>query len=281
MNNQLLNLATAIQNKIHQLHVDNFSEIDKDILLEDLRTLYKLAQQIEVVQKKQAVNAGFNDKAAIENEESLTHIANTHIESKKQEVEKTKVSFNVEAKEDTSPSSELNEVPLEDLIASIRQELNAEKQQSNVEKEKNLTYGVELNLPNTQLIENNQQAIHSKDQNIGIGGNVAPSLNEVFTREEPTLNERSSSSPVKELHNLIASKTSVSTLLDFNSRILLTKELFNGNSEYCNNFIAQLERCKTLDEAKTLVNTNALSKGWKAENEAVKLLVNLVRKVFA
>lgn len=285
MNNQLLNLATAIQSKIQQLKADSFSEIDKDVLLEDLRNLYRLAQKIEISPKEDVEKAPNKTNATIENTEIPTQFTSTFMESKPAEAEKEKFNFNVEMKEDTSPSTELNEVPLEDLIASIRQELHAEKQQEEVEKEKNLQLDEPNTTDNLHLTQttNEQKSplVHTKDQPAGIGGNMAPSLNEVFVREEISLNERASSSPVKELHNFISSKTSISSMLDFNSRILLSKELFSGNTESCNTFIAQLERCGSLDEAKSLVNTNALSKGWKAENEAVKMLVHVVRKVFA
>lgn len=283
MNNQLLNLATAIQSKIQQLKADSFSEIDKDILLEDLRNLYRLAQKIEILPKADVEKSPIKTNAAIENTDTPTQISNTFIESKPAEAEKKKFNFNVEMQEDTSPSSELNEVPLEDLIASIRQELHAEKEQ--VKTEKNIQLEEPNPIDDFQLKhtakEEKSPLTNIKDQPAGIVGNMAPSLNEVFVREELSLNERASSSPVKELHNFISSKTSISSMLDFNSRILLTKELFNGSTETCNTFIAQLERCGSLDEAKSLVNTNALSKGWKAENEAVKILVNLVRKVFS
>ena len=290
MNNQLIILAKAIQIRILQLQESNFEAIDKDILLEDIRNLYRLAQQIELQTASVTVEPLPIPTAAVSNPVvTETIIPNTTTAEKEKEAEKEQFNFAIGMQEDTSPSAELNEVPLEELVASIQNELReAQQKREAAQKEKEALEALVNEVRqenafnfNLNMQDNDAATAQRHEETLGIGGNTAPSLNEAFAKEEISLNETISSSPVKELHNLISSKTSFSSLLDFNNRILFTRELFNGNSELCNAFMAQLERCTSLEEAKSLVNTNALSKGWRGDNEAVKVLVGLVRQFFA
>ncbi|MCS6819406.1 MAG: hypothetical protein NZ522_05590, partial [Chitinophagales bacterium] len=106
------------------------------------------------------------------------------------------------------------------------------------------------------------------------------SLNEIFAKPQISINDKLTP-PEKELHQVISGKVLFSERLDFNSRIRFMNELFGGNTEQCNAFIEQINRCRSLEEAKSVVNSTALTKGWKAENETVQILVHLVRSVFS
>jgi hypothetical protein len=287
MNQQLIALAASIQQQIEQLTSNPFSELDKDILLEDLRQLYRMIREVEPNIQHTEKKSSF-EQISPQAQLSPIHSSkeNRSDETHENQEDKKSIEFSIGIEQDTSPSVE-NSVPIEKIISDILREQHSPTPPTNVvsqtpSSDQSSVKEMARNALEIEdsLLNNKENLRESKEDPIRMGVNPAPSLNEVFSKQEISINERAVSAPVKELHQLIAEKSSVSSLLDFNSRILLTRELFNGNSESCHIFLKELEKCKNLDAAKSLVNTTALRKGWKSDNEAVKILVSLVRKVY-
>jgi hypothetical protein len=268
-------LAFSIATRLSQSEDKQLSSLEKDILLEDLRNLYKeilnsdasasvvkevpVEKKAEPIQPKQEVVQVF----------SIGEVTPpSSVEVQKVEAEKfsTEPIVSIE-KEETKPIAEI----------SLAEETNP----TFVEEEKEIESLQQLN--HDVLISEEKEPEHKNTftASVGIGGepeSFSGSINEVFKREENSINSQATNA-VRELHSVVAS-SSFSGMLDLNKRILFTKELFNDNSESFNLFVQQLEKSKGLDDAKSLVNTTALSKQWKLENDAVRLLVSLVRQHF-
>lgn len=286
MNNRIIFLAETIQNKIKQLQSTAFTAIDKDILLEDVREFYRLLQQVEV---KSSVS---------------TLQSNVEIESNivKQQTISTKDVLEDEQAITTSESNmnktecelhEKEENSLEKLVASLQKELEEVKRNEReiIEAKVSEVHEQTVTLQVEHVIEEEKSNLDIKEDKPDFLSTsveesqtfiTGSSLNDSFSVNQATsLNQKSVSEPVKELHNLISSTSVFSSVVDFNNRILFTQELFNGDSQMCSTFLEQIESCKTLEEAKTIVNTHALTKGWKGDNDAVKSLVKLVRQFYS
>ena len=275
MNINITKLAFSIATRLSQSEDKQLPAIDKDILLEDLRNLYKailnadnstqvtkelaVEKTVEVVQPKEEVVQVF----------SIGQVdVPTVIETEEKFVGQQTIEPQIAVeKEVVQPIAEIS------LAEEIPPIIIEEKRAS--ESLQRLNHDVLISE------EKEPEAKNTFTASVGIGGEpgtFSGSINEVFKRQENSINSQATNA-VRELHSVVAS-SSFSGMLDLNKRILFTRELFNDNSDSFNLFVQQLEKSKGLEEAKSLVNTTALSKQWKLENDAVRLLVSLVRQHF-
>lgn len=299
MNNQLINLAEAIQKQIKQSQIAPLSVIEKDILLQDIRDLYRLITDentamfsLHTLPKEQAA-AGISPdnnskKAAAPPEEDnaintqLNDVAiDDLVEDIQKELQETKQEKELPATEEKKEEliSQTAEITVETIASSIitqESKVVTTEESHHLEEKTTITEEV-INFNATE----EKEAVTYEQNTFASQNN--PSLNDSFGKaeESASINQKTPTASTQELHNFIAHQTSFSALLDFNSRVLFTRELFKGDTDSCNTFIAQLERCHSLDEAKTLVNSNALAKGWKGDNEGVKSLIKLVRQFYS
>ncbi|MBX2908112.1 MAG: hypothetical protein KF706_00660 [Chitinophagales bacterium] len=286
MNNRIIFLIEAIKTKIQALQSSTFSTIDKDILLEDVRELYRLLQEVEPDKTTSLSNNA---------EEREDFVQQKTVATNETLVEKEGVAATVATavNEAEIVQQEAKENSLEELVASLQKELEeAKKNEQETIKANVGEVQEQVEIPqmetlaeektNTEKIENSNSYFLNTAEEDTKNVVVGSSLNDSFSSNHATsLNQKAVVEPVKELHNLISSTSSFSSIIDFNNRILFTQELFNGDSQICSAFISQLENCGSLEEAKTAVNTHALTKGWKGDNEAVKTLVKLVRQFYS
>jgi len=268
-------LAFSIATRLSQSEDKPLSAIDKDILLEDLRNLYKeiltadtstpVANEVvatipvETVQPKQEVVQVFSIGKV-----DIPPVIETEAEETVEQIAEPQI---VVEKEVAQPIDEIS--------------LAEEKAPAFIEEKKEPVSLQRLNHDVLISEEKEPEQKNTFSASVGIGGESEPysgSINEVFKREENSINSQAANA-VRELHSVVAS-SSFSGMLDLNKRILFTRELFNDNSDSFNSFVQQLEKSKGLEEAKSLVNTTALAKQWKLENDAVRLLVSLVRQHF-
>ncbi len=266
MNNQTIQLAKSIAIRISTTAVESLSEIDKDILLEDIRILYKTVKAHDATSDEVSVSA-----ASVQNVMARVQSENSNLLAEENAERKVEVQQPEPEAEPVTP--EAPQVPLAEVV--LREPETKVPDVAEPEKE-------ELIVPSITVAEEKAPEPERKfAASVGIGGEVEPStasINEAFRKDDASINTMATN-VVRELHAVVAS-SSFSGLLDLNKRILFTKELFNENSESFNAFVQQMERCKSLEEAKSAVNTTALTKGWKTENDAVRLLVGLVRQHF-
>lgn len=286
MNNRIIFLIEAIQGKIQTLQSSTFSTIDKDILLEDVRELYRLLQEVEV---KKVASSSSDDIKTKTDFFPQKVIAGNEILDEKNKVAAAEAAVN----EAEIVQHNAKENSLEELVASLQKELEeAKNNERETIKAKTSEVQEQVVMPqveelaeekvNTEEIKNSNSYFLNSTVEDAESVVVGSSLNDSFSSNHTTsLNQKVVVEPVKELHNLISSTSSFSSIIDFNNRILFTQELFNGDSQTCSAFISQLENCGSLEEAKTIVNTHALTKGWKGDNEAVKTLVKLVRQFYS
>lgn len=257
MINESAQLAKAIALKLAEAQFLALSAIEKDILLEDIRQLYR---HVSALNTNAAVSnntvTGTTTPAAVVTETIVEPVVEKEVAPPP--VVKTPVEELIEI-----PTPVVDVMPVQTTEAAVlKEELK-----------------VEYHAP---VVE---QAVAAEDEHFSIPTAVteapameAVSLNEVFKREENSINNMVAGG-ARELHRVV-STTTFSGLLDLNKRILFTRELFNENTDAFNAFVQQLERCGSLTDAKSVVNTTALSKQWKLEHEAVRELVALVRQYF-
>jgi hypothetical protein len=275
VNINITKMAFSIATKLSQSEDRPLAAIEKDILLEEIRSLYKAI-----------LESPESDKVARET------VVQKIVESY-QPQQYTEPEPNYKAVEGVSVVHANVEAVVEKVFEPqvlVEDEVTLPNSEISVTEEKENSVVDEKREPDT-LQQLNHEVLLSEDQttppqntftaSVGIGGESvvsSGSINEVFKREENTINSQASN-VVRELHSVVAS-SSFSGMLDLNKRILFTKELFANNSEAFTAFVQQLEKSKGLEEAKSLVNTTALAKQWKLENDAVRQLVSLVRQHF-
>lgn len=247
-------LASRINEYSKQLAAGTISEIERDILLADLRALYLLAK-------------GDVTTPVITVRESAT------------------VSEQVLPVEEIKPVIERNtpvvEAPVKPVIEFIKEEPIVEKVLDAPKMEVNpVAEQVVVPVKKTEEpIQLETRRIHYHEGS-PVRGPKPSSLNEVFTGEERSLNAMAGGDKKRALNDLIAG-TDLNSLLDLNRKHVLTNELFDGDSQAFQAAIRRINESPTIEVAFEYIKTDLLPKyQWKGDMQSAKLFDKLVRQKF-
>ena len=106
------------------------------------------------------------------------------------------------------------------------------------------------------------------------------SLNEVFGKEERSLNEKLTTEKKPALNDH-ASRKDLKSLIDLNKQFVLTNELFKGDSAAFNTAIHEINNAPTIEVAFEYIKTDLLPKyKWSGESQSTRLFDKLVRQKF-
>ncbi len=240
-------LADRIREYSKQLSEGTLSELERDILLSDLRELYILAKG-EVASTKTTVR------------EAITvSIPVVPAEEKQMVVEKPEP---------------VAEIPARPVIEFIKEERVIEELQQAPK--------VEVETPVKKAEEPIQletRRIHYHEGS-PVRGPKPSSLNEVFTGEERSLNAMAGGDKKRALNDRIAG-TDLNSLLDLNRKHVLTNELFGGDSLAFQTAIRRINESPTIEAAFEYIKTDLLPKyQWKGDMQSAKLFDKLVRQKF-
>jgi hypothetical protein len=107
------------------------------------------------------------------------------------------------------------------------------------------------------------------------------SLNEIFAGEEKSLNSRLSGGDKRPVINDHAGRKDLQSLIDFNKQYLLTNELFKGDSLAFQTAISRINEAATIEAAFEYIKTDLLPKyQWNGEMQSTRLFDKLVRQKF-
>jgi hypothetical protein len=107
------------------------------------------------------------------------------------------------------------------------------------------------------------------------------SLNEIFSGEERSLNQRASAGDKRPALNDQAGRKDLKSLIDFNKQYVLTNELFKGDSQAFQTAVKHINDAPTIEAAFEYIKTDLLPKyQWNGEMQSTRLFDKLVRQKF-
>ena len=221
------------------------SEIDRDVLLDDLRRLYLLAKSNPEPMNKVTITA---PPAAVVETPLVTPI--------------------IIKEEIAAPLIEKTPV-VEDIPVIIQKTEPIKEVIVPKEEPKIVTAPVEKDpLPFIEFVK--EEAVKTK----------ASSLNEVYAGEELSLNDRLSGDKRTALNDNIGRKD-LKGMIDFNKQYILTNELFKGDNQAFQTAIARINDAPTIEAAFEYIKTDLLPKyQWSADMQSARLFDKLVRQKF-
>ncbi|MBS1683753.1 MAG: hypothetical protein JSS76_03310 [Bacteroidetes bacterium] len=251
-------VADRINEYSKQLAEGTLSEIERDILLADLRALYLLAKGDVTVPHTMS-------REPINDVESVPVVS-------------------VPVIEDVAPVVERVEpvlAPVKPVIEFINDEPIIKKEQEAPKPEvKPIVEVIEAPVKKEEeAIKLETRRIHYHEGS-PVRGPRPSSLNEVFTGEERSLNTIAGGEKKRALNDRIAG-TDLNSLLDLNRKHVLTAELFGGDSQAFQTAIRRINESLTIEAAFEYIKTDLLPKyQWKGDMQSAKLFDKLVRQKF-
>jgi hypothetical protein len=244
-------IVTRISENIRLLSEGNISEIDRDILLSDLRSLYLVAKGVT--------------PAAQITEQPSTVLDTVTVQP-------------IEVEEDVfipiaPPVTE--QKPIEHTPAVEHKPIIEEKpvvQEPVVEKIETVQPAVQ-HIPEPPLVKEFVQKEEIKSK-------PATSLNEVYGGDGRSLNERLGGDKKTALNDQAGSKD-LKSMIDFNKQYVLTNELFKGDSQAFQTAISRINEAPNIEAAFEYIKTELLPKyRWSGEMQSARLFDKLVRQKF-
>ena len=219
------------------------SEIDRDILLADLRELYTLAKDTTTTTVVKKVETQEVAKEVVKEIPEVPVVkAETHIQ----------------------PPRTLSEPILIPVLEEV------EIVVPTVHKTEVLEAPVEIVTKRIHYHEGSP-----------VRGPKTGSLNEVFVGEEKSINTLLSGSDKKKALNDALSGKDLKSLIDLNKQHVLTRELFDGDAAAFQTAISHINSCATIEAAFEYIKTTLMPKyQWNSELQSTRLFDKLVRQKF-
>ena len=237
----------------------NISEMDRDILLDDLRSFYLYAK---------------GTTATVQNviiEQPQTIIAETQVIIPVVEKE-VYVAPIVEV---IRPLQEVTVLPIMEQKPIIVNDIMVEKEVLKTEiKEEPKPEPVKITAPVERQPERVIEFVQEESKTKG------SSLNEVFAGEERSLNDRLSGDKKSVLNDHVGRKD-LKGMIDFNKQYILTNELFKGDSQAFQTAISRINEAPNIEAAFEYIKTDLLPVyKWNGEMQSARLFDKLVRQKF-
>jgi hypothetical protein len=241
-------IIARINENVRLLSDDTISEIDHDILLNDLRQLYSLVKAISPVKS-------WDDK--YEGPAKLPSIRSAR--------EKIVIGHAEDTPAAAEKSTAINEEPAiekplfaDTKIADAADALDVIEQADPVQAPAPVT-------------------IAEKEKT-----DKPASLNEVFAGEERSLNSRLSSGSSKPaLNDKHLGGKDLKSMIDFNKQYILTNELFKGDSNAFQTAISRINNAPNIEAAFEYIKTDLMPVyKWNGEMQSARLFDKLVRQKF-
>lgn len=221
------------------------SEIDRDVLLDDLRRLYLIAKG---------------------NNEPVQKMTTTAAPATTAE---TPVITPVIIKEEAAVPAIDKAAVIEEMQVTIQKEELV--QEVVIPKEEVKTVATPIEKETKPVIE------FVKEEVVKV---KASSLNEVYAGEELSLNDRLSGDKRTALNDNIG-RRDLKGMIDFNKQYILTNELFKGHSHAFQTAIGRINDAPTIEAAFEYIKTDLLPKyQWSADMQSARLFDKLVRQKF-
>lgn len=244
-------IVSRINENSRLLTNGRISEIERDILLEDLRSLYLLAKgSVPVTQAiiEQPKATPVETKPVVPIYEEISEVIHIPVVEHKPVAE-----FVIEQK----PA--MIETPVEIPEPAV------DKKEP-----------VQLTMQITPDPPRIQEFVQKEE----VKAKPAASLNDVYAGEERSLNERLSGDKRPALNDRAGLKD-LKSMIDFNKQYVLTNELFKGDGQAFQTAISRINEAPTIEAAFEYIKTDLLPKyKWSGEMQSARLFDKLVRQKF-
>lgn len=248
--NSIKDLLNEINNDISNFENGDISAIEKDILLDKIKYLYRVTADINLSEKsnktiesEDAVNGTANSNSEtvkdISNKTEISEKKTTSIENESKNNDKQKSKGNTKDKDVDKPEQKPDTKENEDPQKIAKEEEKSEE--TNIKKPIQKILGEEL----------------QKDRT---------SLNELFTRG----NDVSDSIVLTPLSDIKAG-------IGLGDRFLYIRELFDGSNDKFEDTINKLNKMQSIDEAVSFLKANF---DWDISSLTVKTFLNVVKRKF-
>lgn len=254
---EIASKINEIDELLCQLNIENFSTIDKDLLLDKIRSLYEKVLLLKI--EKSNVNS-------VKKEELVTKTAPVIKEEKAVEKPIVKTVPKTAAPElfektETKPEPVIEEKKAVDDYPTLFEIETSPQPIEIITKEPVIT--------NPEKVEKNSPVSASKTISDQYQQNNSQTVSDLMSKShnEKDISSKLQLKPIKNLKSAIS----------INDRIMFTKELFENNAASYNEMIDKINGMNNLNEAIEQLSTKI---DIKDESETVKKIVELVHRRF-
>ncbi len=252
--NKIKNKIKKITSDIDRIERMGVSKIDVDILLEDIRGIYKSAIQLEDISEEKS-----------DREEKIEIKPSADIPDKDiEQEEKETVQDKADIKPQPEDKTEKEEQEIETGISSQTDQTisyagTGSPEQIGIKKEKQEG-------KQSKLFENNNNHEVKKVLGEQLATNKK-SLNEKFARFTDDVSDRANLSPLEDIKSGIG----------LGDRFLYIRELFGGSNDLFEETIKKLNEMDSMDKALQYLDENF---NWNAESPTVITFLNVVKRKY-
>jgi hypothetical protein len=266
-------IVSRINENTKLLSEGQISDIERDILLADLRELYTLAKGQATIWKPIAPAAPeIKAPLAPTVEKVETPIIKEPIVKSPEEV---KPPLEEKRESPVEAISAITEPVITGVVEEVKEDLPVMQKKEAVTEAKD-----EAPL----FIEKKEEIVSNRihyDQGVPVRGPKVSSLNEVFSGTDKSINAVSGSGEKKRELNDRASHRDLKSLIDLNKQHVLTSELFKGDSAAFQSAISHINDSPTIEGAFEYIKTELLPKyKWNGDMQSARLFDKLVRQKF-
>ena len=255
-------IVSRINENSRLLSDGRISEIERDILLEDLRSLYLLAKGSAPIHVKQVVVE--LPKVVVPEIQPVTPVAEDVF------VPKIPKPIIIEQAPIIEHEPVIETKPIIEEKPIIVHEPVVERKEVEKKEHVQLTMQITPEPPVLEFVQ--KEEVKTKP---------ASSINDVFAGEERSLNERLSGGDKRPALNDQAGRKDLKSMIDFNKQYVLTNELFKGDSQAFQSAISHINNATTIEAAFEYIKTELLPKyKWSGEMQSARLFDKLVRQKF-
>lgn len=251
-----LKTIELLEEHIDRLAESGIYEIERDLLLERLRGLYATALSIEAIAEEELLIG------------ALVGLQEEGVEPAEEPIEEP-----VEEEVAEEPIEE----PAQEEVAPVEEEF-AQEESVEVEPEHNSQEGLfalyeDEDEPEVEEPEVNEEPVEEVELELEPESEVVEEHTEE-PAEEPA--EESAEEAFEEYFEEEAADRATVSLrntIGVNDKIILMRDLFNGNGEYYDRVITKLDSFDSLDDAMIYIHDNY---HWNSKSEGARLLVELL-----
>ena len=258
-----LKTIELLEEHIDRLAESGIYEIERDLLLERLRGLYATALSIEAIAEEELLIG------------ALVGLQEEGVEPAEEPAEE-EVAEEEPAEE---PIEEPIEEPVEEEVAPVEEEFAPVEVEPEVEPEHNSQEGLFALYEDEEEPEVEEPEVKDEPEveeepieEVELELEPEPEVVEE-PAEEPA--EESAEEAFEEYFEEEADRATVSlrNTIGVNDKIILMRDLFNGNGEYYDRVITKLDSFDSLDDAMIYIHDNY---HWNSKSEGARLLVELL-----
>ena len=262
---------------IHQ-HQGKIPQIEIDIMLNNVRSLYERLQQLNKANERNDITSPKIDPAKLTGSDLITAAVSQVKNEIKSEAVKQEI---IHANDDVSVDEKIMVAAAQQTVEEKPVEKPAQEKPKTIEEKKE---AVKANFQEQAAIAANEEEKKNPKPKKPVGGlfDAVPTIGEQFA-DKPSVKDKLSTSRTEKsvVDKLHGNKISdLKTAIGINEKFRFANDLFEGNKQPYTETIERLTQASDLNHALQMIDSLITKYDWQKESESYKKLIDLVERRF-